>query len=199
MHCFFLKWQSRVKEPEEGVKFVEFAESIIVKESGIMTPEELAAKTAELEQREQELAKKDVSFSEREASLKTAEADTKTRRIDADLEGLVKDGKLLPGEKEGMASFMAGLSEGETVAFSEAGKAIRLSGPDYLKQFLTGLPNRVDYTERSKDDGDDGVASFAAPPGFTVDAESLAMHNKIQAHADKHNLSFAEAAVAVGD
>ena len=164
-----------------------------------MTPEALAAKAAELDERARKLEADSASFAAREQQLAQAEAAARVRRIDTALEGLVAAGKLLPAEKPGMAAFMASIPDDSQVSFAEGGQVVKVTGPGFLEKFLGNLPDRVNFAEVSGAERDaPAAASFAAPPGYTVDPEGLARHARIQAHAAKHNISYDAALAAIG-
>lgn len=148
----------------------------------------------------------DAAFAERESQLQAREAalaerEAKARRdeIASFAEGLVNDGKLLPRHQEGLVAFMAGLDDADTVSFAEGDGTIEKPGATWLREFLAELPQQVDFAEHSAagDDDEAAAASFAAPAGYTVDPERLALHNAAQAYAAKHDCDYSTALAAV--
>ena len=105
------------------------------------SPEELARRVSELEARE-------VAFAERQ---RRAEAETVVTAA-------VREGRLT----EGLAAFMASLSESDTIAFSEGGK--ELSPVAFMKTFLSRLPVQVEFAEKSAgaDETIDGLSPLDA-------------------------------------
>lgn len=171
-------------------------------------------KQAELDQREQKLKADEASFADKQKELdkqkaeldaqakKIADAEAKARtdEISSFAEGLVKEGKLLPGEKAGVVSLLASLPVDKNISFADGdGKTVEQPGGDVLRNLLKALPERVDFSERTPaQKGQPEVASFAAPNGYAVDASQAELHNKITAHAKQHNISYADAAMAIG-
>lgn len=94
------------------------------------SPDELARRVSELEARE-------AAFAERQ---RRAEAETVVTAA-------VREGRLTPAQSEGLAAFMANLSESDAVAFSEGGK--ELSPVAFMKTFLSRLPVQVEFAEKS--------------------------------------------------
>ena len=109
------------------------------------SPEELARRVSELEARE-------VAFAERQ---RRAEAETVVTAA-------VREGRLTPAQSEGLAAFMASLSESDTIAFSEGGK--ELSPVAFMKTFLSRLPVQVEFAEKSAgaDETIDGLSPLDA-------------------------------------
>ena len=107
--------------------------------------EELARRVSELEARE-------VAFAERQ---RRAEAETVVTAA-------VREGRLTPAQSEGLAAFMASLSESDTIAFSEGGK--ELSPVAFMKTFLSRLPVQVEFAEKSAgaDETIDGLSPLDA-------------------------------------
>jgi hypothetical protein len=153
-----------------------------------------ADQQAEAKKREDELAS-------REKALAAKETKAREDEINSFAESLIKSGKLLPVEKTGMVALLSALPVEQEVSFADGdGKTVSQPSADVLRNFLSALPPRVDFAEHSarEEDGAQQTTSFASPQGFAVDASRLELHNKIQAHATKHKMSYADAALAVG-
>lgn len=170
---------------------------------------------AELDKQKQKLEQEQASFAEqqseqqkqaaalaaREKALAAKEAKAREDEINSFAEGLIKSGKLLPVEKTGIVAVLASLPADQEVSFADGdGKTISQPSADVLRDFLSKLPARVDFAEHSAREGEDAEAatSFASPNGFTVDSGRMDLHNKINAHAAKNNISYEQAALAVG-
>ena len=181
----------------------EFSEPHQSQETSMPPPEDqdhiAAAKEVALQAREQALAAKEAAFAEREGSVQR-QADATRQAGDAEFaEKLVTAGRMLPRHKPVVTAILDRLAAGADLSFAEeSGKRVNVAAPAAFREFLEALPVQVDFTERSGGQGDVEAASFIVPPGFTVDRDDLALHARIQAHADTHNISFAEAASAVG-
>lgn len=169
---------------------------------------------AELDKQQQKLKDEQASFADqqaaakkredelaaREKALAAKEAKAREEEINSFAEGLIKSGKLLPVEKAGVVALLGALPADQEVSFADGdGKTVNQASADVLRNFLSNLPQRVDFAEHSAADNEaeQTDASFAAPNGYTVDAKQLQLHNKIQAHAEKHNMTYAQAAAVV--
>lgn len=151
-----------------------------------------AERETALQTREQELAAKEQALAEQAATARK-------EGIAEFAEQLVKDGKVLPREKEGLVAFMEAQDDEAVVEFAEGDTTVKKPGSDWLNAFLEGLPARVDFAERGAATDDEGHrdASFAAPAGYSVDADQLAIHNKAVAYQAKHQCDYTTAINAV--
>ncbi len=158
------------------------------------TPAELAAKEAALQQKE-------ASFGEREATLRRKEREVSRQEHLTFAEGLVKEGRLLPALKEqavAMLDFADGLDAGQVVEFGEGEGKQSLALGESIKSFLSGLPRFVEFGEVVKPEAKGETIEFAAAPGYTVDANSLEIHNKAMAYQGRHpNTDYMTAVRAV--
>lgn len=131
-------------------------------EDNTMTPEQLKAAQdkladdqAALDADKAKLTTDQTSFAERETAMKGREAAATLEANTAYVDGLIKSGKVAPGQKGRLIAFMGTLDG--TVEFKE-GDADKTEGQgDSLKAFLDGLPKAVDFGEHGAtgDDGDD--------------------------------------------
>src|SRR5579884_534059 len=167
--------EEHTSEAVDGVK-AQFSQKI----------EQLTAENAQLKQ----------SSSEKEKAARKAE-------IKAFCEGLKKSGKLLPAwEAMGIQSFMEAIEEEtETIEFSEGKKE---TPGAFFRRFLSELPKTVEFEEIAPaEDEEDVIATgegqFAAATeagkGFkvAVDQQRLALHRRVTAFAQKHNIPYADA------
>lgn len=163
--------------------------------------EETMDKEKELMEKEKALEQKEASFAEREANLKKQETAARHKENISFAQGLVKEGKLLPAQKEKVVAIMdfAESIAAGAVEFGEGDKKTSLSVGQAFKEFLTGQPKIVEFGEAARE-GDDapGTADFAAAPGYTVDAASLEIHKKALAYQAKNlNTDYMTAVKAV--
>ncbi len=106
----------------------------------------LAQGTAALAEGNADLAKKEADHDKNVAAFAQ-----KQNLADANTFITSLGGKILPGEVEGLASFMASVGDGDTISFGDnEGKPAM----EFFKEFLTALPDRVDFAERTNKDGD---------------------------------------------
>jgi ketosteroid isomerase-like protein len=133
---------------------------------------------------------------ERESRLRAEFSANVTEAIDA--------GRLTPAQAEGAVDFMLQLSR-EPMEFEfsagEGDKASTVTKPalTWFRDFMAALPKQIDLGgERGGEDVDvAGDAEFAAPEGYAVDADSMAIHGKAVAYQKKHGCSYNEAVDAV--
>ena len=135
----------------------------------------LSAEQAKLDERKAAFAKREVKFALKE----------RRREAMTELESHVAAGRVLPGEREGLAAFMAALPEGETTftfsAGGDAGGEVTKTPRAYFSELIARFPKRIDYNETAGGasapvDGQDTnrvVAEarklMAATPGLTID------------------------------
>jgi hypothetical protein len=137
-----------------------------------------------------QIAAKEVEFAERETKLKLQETTNRHTEHLSFAEALVKEAKLLPALKEqtvAMLDFAAGLEGTSVVEFGEGDGKKSQPLVESFKAFLSGQPKIVEFGEVAGGEVEgDTTASFAAAPGYTVDATSLETHNKALAYQTKN-------------
>ena len=125
-----------------------------------------------------------------------------TERVQfADLcESMVKEGKVLAGEKDGMIAEFADMQRiAEHLTFAEDEKTLlgrykkRLEARPVLIKAGTQFANGKDATRK---DLVDLPVEFASMAGEVIE-ESLDQHKKIQEYADTHKVSYEDAAAKV--
>lgn len=145
-----------------------------------------------------DFAAREAILAEREKALADKEGKARQGEIASFAAQLVTDGKLLPREEAGAVAFMASLTASDTVSFAAAdGQNKQQPQADWFRDFLTSLPPRVDFAERGAGSDETKVAAFAAPAGYSVDAERLELHNKALAYQAQHKCDYNTAISAV--
>jgi hypothetical protein len=152
----------------------------------VVTPEQKAALEAE------------------NAQLKTQLAEIKQAGIHAGhaafAEKLVAAGQMLPAQSAVAVATLDHLAALETpVEFGEGDDKAPLL--DAFKSFLQDMPKLVEFAEqatnqRAATDGDASV-DFAAPAGYGVDGDSLAVHKRALAYQAQHKTDYMTAVQAV--
>lgn len=155
-------------------------------------------KTAEFAERESALQSRETELAKREEQLQAKQAAARQSELASFADGLVTEGKVLPRDRDGLVAFMAHLDDGAVVEFAEGEQSVKKAGVEWFKGFLGALPQQVDYAEHSQH-RDETVkhASFAAPSGYSVDPERLALHNKALAYQAQHQCDYNTAINAV--
>lgn len=155
-------------------------------EASTVTPEEKAALEAENAQLKSELT-----------AVKSAQIHATHAAF---AETLVNAGQLLPkqvGVAVATLDFFA--AQDTAVEFGEGDdKQPLIEG---FKKFLSEMPKRIEFAETAtsgKAAGEgDATVEFAAPQGYSVDAESLATHSKALAYQVQHKTDYLTAVKAV--
>lgn len=104
-------------------------------------PEKTAA---EIEAEEQRLAADRAAFEAEKAEFAGRQ---RVRDADAALEAHVKEGRVLPAERAGLAAVMAALPEGEITFTAADGAEAKKSPREVLEGLFAALPVRVNYRE----------------------------------------------------
>lgn len=142
-----------LNDPKKQPAFKEASPNRTPTEEPDMNKEELEKQKAELAAREEALKSKEASFSEKEEAVKATEAALLQKEISAELDTLVKAGKVTPAQKGQLAEFMAGLdTEKDVLEFGEGDSKKSYSQREFMRQFLNKLPKAVDFNEHSGDD-----------------------------------------------
>lgn len=168
------------QDDEPRAAFAEPA-SLNPTEENPVTPEQKAALEAENAQLKQRLA-------ETEAREKAAAADKRHGEHLAYAEQLIGEGKLAPKHKDAVVAFLD-FADGESAVEFGEGESKQPLGSAF-KGFLAELPKVVEFGEHATKDktaqGASGSVEFAAPAGYEVSADSLALHNKALAYQEAH-------------
>lgn len=114
----------------------------------VLTKEQLEAQKREQDEKARLQAAKDIEFAEREAKIKADEAAARRTAIGAEVDELVKAGKVLPKDKAGLVAFMETQPAGTTIEFGEGDQKVSTPGIDWLRGFLKTLPKAVEFKER---------------------------------------------------
>lgn len=136
-----------------GLKSKTQEESEMPDKTAAATADQLAAEAKQLEDDRTAFQAERTEFAEK-AARSDAEAFLKPH---------LDEGRVLPAERDGLVEFMAGLGAEESVSFGEGGDKTPL---EFFKGFIASLPERVDFSERSKSDGESDIDA--------TDSEALA-------------------------
>lgn len=178
--------EAEARKPAEPPMPVSTAFEEAKSEGQTMTPEQIADLEARAA-RAEELEKQVAEYAE---ATKAAAHAARVANIKGDLTALVSDGKVLPAEVEGLASFMAALDDETSVAEFAEGETQRTAAA-WFKAFLANRPKAIDFREHS---------AGGSPDDTPAKASDLAM--KARAYRDAQaakgvNISFTEATDAV--
>lgn len=161
-----------------------------------LTEQELNTRNTDLDSREAELAR-------REAALADGEKSRQRETLKADITKLADAGKILPVDIEPLVALseqVAGV-ESATVSFAEGNATKTQDTTAWLAEFLERLPVQVDYRERGAGDLPDTTDARRFATSFAdgdIAVGNMDLYHKVVAYADKHNVSFEEAAETLG-
>ncbi|MCQ9378814.1 phage protease [Methyloversatilis sp. XJ19-49] len=159
------------------------APAISYEEDNAMKPEQIAAMQAEnealkgrvstLEGENTTLKTQAAEFSEREKSLNEREAAAARATVEARVDALIKEGRVLPAKRKAVVDFAMALADKETVFdFGEGDKAEKVTQREaYLRDVAAG-PKVVDYEERAPANGAAG-ADASSPEAIADKARDL--------------------------
>lgn len=145
---------------QTGIVTLEFAatgEEIPMPETSVPA----AAPTVDFAAREAELNQREAALAEREAALAKAEADRARAAAVAFAETQAKAGTILPRQQAGLVELLLALPAAP-LEFADGDQTVTTDPRAWLEQFVSGLPVRVDFAERS-----------AAAPAASVPAPVL--------------------------
>lgn len=181
------------------------------------TEEDDDMSNAQFAEQQRQLDEKEKALKAREDALKAKETTIETRGAEfaerdrtlrnaasvAFIDGLVKDGKMLPAFKPGLVAFMEKLGA-EPLEFAEGPdgnggvKTVKTAPLDWFKQFLGSASKVITFGEAAKKEGEDGAdADYVVPAGRQVDPGRLAIHRKALAYAEQHKVDYVTAVKAV--
>lgn len=101
-------------------------------------------------------------------------------------EGLIREGKVLPAEKDTVVGLYVLAANAQPVEFGEGdGKTTDAPLPR-LETLLKALPKRVEFREVAAHESAAAAVEFAAPAGHSVDTERLELHGKALAYQTTH-------------
>ena len=137
-----------------------------------------------------------------EARLAKMEYQARVNESQVLIDGLVKDGKLLPAQATGLAEFMANLASGDDQVFEfSAGdnKTQKQTPFDFAKSFLGGLGKQVKLGRDDQSEPERTSHEFSAPSGYSVSEDRAALHNKAMDYSRKHSCSYEQAIQIVSE
>ncbi|GAB0056745.1 hypothetical protein SIID45300_01057 [Candidatus Magnetaquicoccaceae bacterium FCR-1] len=186
----------------DGVITVEFSESPSTKESVSMSDQDKTpippAPESDHAEKEKKLREEEVAFAERVRKFDEQEAAARAREDAAFAERMVKEGRVLPGEKSGVLTLLGVLGAGsDIVRFAEGDKTVQAAPKDLYRQFLEQLAPRIHFGEHARELPFEGISMVDLPPGYRVDPGRKALHQQALAYAEKHGVDFLVAACAV--
>lgn len=116
----------------------------------------MKTKEQELAEREQKVneqsaanAAKDAEFAEREKKIAEQEAAARRKQHAEFADALVKDGKVLPKDRDGLVAFLQTIDTHTVIEFGEGDKKQAPAAMAWFSEFLKNLPKAVEFKERA--------------------------------------------------
>lgn len=150
----------------------------------------------QLKQQAQEISRRETILQEGEAALAARQAQIQREQAVTFAAKLADEGKLLPNEVNGMVELLIELPNNQPLTFSASGTQVSKTPSDFLKGFLSELPQRVKFAEKSADTVANDVTAlqFAAPSGVQVDNSRADLFQKATAYQHQNpHVSWLEA------
>lgn len=154
----------------------------------------------DLAERERQLKEREARVAAQETAQAKAVAQARRSEAVAFAENLIKDGRLLPARKDTVVELMLALPTEAPLAFGEGDERVEKPAAELFRELLGAYPAQIDFAEKSEGGAAiDGIVSFAAPPGVTVDAGRSKLYVKAKAYQQQHpHASWTDAVAAVG-
>ena len=186
---------------EEARRLREAATETNDSEETDMTDKTDDNQSLDLGEREAALAAKEQALAAKERALAAAEVTQERRQAEDFTEQLAGQGRILPRDQAGLAELLTAVPQATTIDFIQGESDVPTPGAarDFLHDFLSRLPVQVDFTERAGGALPARETRYRAPAGYTVDAEQLALHQRVKDFAEQHNLSYPDALARVAD
>lgn len=122
-------------------------------EENDMTLEELQAKVDQLEADKATISAERDQLQERVTNFEEQEKNAKRERLEASVDALIKQGKVLPAHRAQVIAFAEMLDEsGKTVEFGEGDNKEEVTGSAALMKFIEAQGQKVDFNEHTADD-----------------------------------------------
>lgn len=151
-----------------------------------------AEEQAAFAEKQRQMEAREAEFAERETKLRDAEETARKRELAEFSETLIRQGRLLPRDKDSVVAFMAGLDPAATVEFGEGDEKTSQTPLVWFQEFLKRMPVQVRFGEMSSPEAGSGAIQAS---DAQIAARARTYH--AAAHARGENISFAEAVDAV--
>ena len=158
---------------------------------------------ADLAERERTLAADRAALDEEKREMAAQKAGRRKQAAVDFADKMASEGRILPREQKAVTGILTLLSDADanTVEFAEGdGEATDVPADQAFRSILSGLPARVDLSERTGGplpDPSGGAKRFKAPQGYDVDQNSMAIHNKVMDLCERENIGYDEALTRV--
>lgn len=161
--------------------------------------ESTAEKIAELTAQNSELTKK---LEEATATIKKNEQETWNKEVSSFIDKAVKDGKILPSQREMVKQMFEMAKNSGTLKFSKEGKEVQMRAEELIRSYIQGVPQVVVFGEVSPNgNGEDALGSGkkrqVTHGANTYEVEDDEMANEALEYSKKEKVPFDEALLIV--
>ncbi len=186
------------KEPVKEELSPAYSEGNEPKKEGLNMPtiEELQQQLEEQKRQIAEFSQKMEKVNQEKETLQQQlekeKRDKRKKEFSDFCDQLIKEGKLLPKNKEKVLFFMEILGDSE-MEFSEGEDQDKKSGLDIFKEFLESMPKQVEMGEFATKGKAGSKQDVPTDFSGNVDEERLELHQKATELSEKENISYREA------
>lgn len=110
---------------------------------------DIKQREAAIKDREQKIKDEEAAFAERAKKLAEQEAAARRKQHADFADSLVKDGKVLPKDRDGLIAFLQTISADTVIEFGEGDKKQTPAATAWFAEFLKQLPKAIEFNERA--------------------------------------------------
>lgn len=173
-------------QPDNDPQPVFAAPDIASSASPDPTAAAFARRESELAQREAALAAREAEQLQRDQAAVAQQQQAREQSAAAFASSLVDGGLLLPRDAGVVAGLLVLLDEQPVAAFASPDGEQQVQPAEALRAFLSALPKRLDYREKSAAETAPATAAFSAPPGTFVNPAQLEVLARARAWMAEH-------------
>lgn len=111
--------------------------------------DDIKQREAAIRDREQKLKDEEAAYAERNKKLAEQESAARRKQHADFADSLVKDGKVLPRDRDGLVAFLQTISADAVIEFGEGEKKQSPVAADWFAGFLKQLPKAIEFSERA--------------------------------------------------
>lgn len=158
------------------------------------TKQKLAEKEKELQQFAEVSKKKDDELSALKSQLELKEKEARLKNFSDNCDTLLKEGKLVPVQKQMIIEFMEIIHNTQEWEFSEGEKKVKANPLDKFNEFLKSLPKQVDLSEKATKENCHNKEKEITLEYGKYDESRMELHKKALQYCEKHpNTTYAVA------
>jgi len=158
------------------------------------TKQKLAEKEKELQQFAEVSKKKDDELNALKSQLELKEKEARLKNFSDNCDTLLKEGKLVPAQKQMIIEFMEIIHNIKEWEFAEGEKKVKANPLDKFNEFLKSLPKQVDLSEKATKENCNNHEKEITLDYGKYDEARMELHKKALQYCEKHpNTTYAVA------